>query len=325
MSLELIQDRPGITAGDLGGRLGVTDRAARRYVAILREAGMPIGAAPGRYGGYRVGRGFRPPPLTFSMPEALGLVMAVLEERPRAAELDDPAGRALAKIIRVLPATAAGPAQAIRAMTTPGATTARPDAATDPETTAELVRACAAARRIRIDYLLGPDRGRSMDVDPWAVAAWRGRWYLLCWSHGPDAKRVLRVDRVAEVQVLEQTFEPPADLDPSRAVEEHMAEGWAFSVEVEVDAPLAAVARWVPRSLGRLEALDERRTRLVGSTEEPEWYARALTAIEAPMRVVDSPELRAAVAAVGERMCAAASSAATVRSHTGPARPRTPR
>lgn len=41
-ALEILQARPGITADHLGDRLGVTERAARRYVAILREAGIPV-------------------------------------------------------------------------------------------------------------------------------------------------------------------------------------------------------------------------------------------------------------------------------------------
>jgi len=77
--LELLQDSPGITATRLGARLGVSERAARRYVAVLREAGVPIESARGRYGGYRVGRGHRLPPLMFTNTEALALVMAVIE------------------------------------------------------------------------------------------------------------------------------------------------------------------------------------------------------------------------------------------------------
>ena len=38
---------------------GVTDRSARRYVAILREAGIPVEAVRGPYGGYRLGRGLQ--------------------------------------------------------------------------------------------------------------------------------------------------------------------------------------------------------------------------------------------------------------------------
>ena len=34
--LELLQAQPGITAGQLAAQLGLTERAARRYFAILR-------------------------------------------------------------------------------------------------------------------------------------------------------------------------------------------------------------------------------------------------------------------------------------------------
>jgi biotin operon repressor len=48
LALEAIQNIPGITAQRLGERLGVTERAARRYVAILREAGLPIESVSAR-------------------------------------------------------------------------------------------------------------------------------------------------------------------------------------------------------------------------------------------------------------------------------------
>src|SRR5262245_44035451 len=57
LALELVQGSPGITADVLAERLGVSERAARRYVGILREAGIPIESVRGPYGGYRLGRG----------------------------------------------------------------------------------------------------------------------------------------------------------------------------------------------------------------------------------------------------------------------------
>ena len=104
LALEAIQQVPGITGERLATRLGVTDRAARRYVGILREAGIPVESTSGPYGGYRIGRGARMPPLTFSTAEALGLVMAVLQGWHGTVEADHPAASALGKIMRVLPA-----------------------------------------------------------------------------------------------------------------------------------------------------------------------------------------------------------------------------
>ncbi|MEU6412691.1 WYL domain-containing protein [Microbispora sp. NPDC046933] len=298
--LELIQNSPGITAERLAGRLGVSERAARRYVGILREAGIPIESERGPYGGYRVGRGLRLPPLMFTPAEALGLVMAVLDGHSDSPDPADPVGSALGKIMRVLPEAVAGPAEAVRSLSTrhpePGARTP------SPESTAVLVQACAARRRLRLGYRIRPGEERVMEVDPWAVVVRRGRWYLLCWSHTKNARRVLRVDKVAGVEVLDAPVAPPADLDPAEMLEDHLSAGWRYKVEVVVDAPADAVAEWIPRSLGRREPIDATSTRLVGSTDEPDWYVRQLTAIRAPFRIVGSRELREAAEALGRRL-----------------------
>jgi predicted DNA-binding transcriptional regulator YafY len=302
--LEMIQNSPGITADRLGERLGVSERAVRRYVGILRETGVPIQSARGPYGGYRVGRGLRVPPLMFTTSEALGLVMAVLEGHHSAADPADPVGSALGKIIRVLPEPVAAPVDAVRRVNArgPDPDSTRPSA----EITAVLVQNCAAGRRLRLGYRIGRGREPAMEVDPWAVVVRHGRWYLLCWSHTADAQRVLRVDRVASVDVLEETSAPPDGLDPVQALEEHLAEGWRYDVDVVVDAPIATVARWVRRNLGRLEAIDDDHTRLVGTTDEPDWYAEHLAGVKAPFHVVGPAELRDAVRHLGNRLLEAA-------------------
>src|SRR5213596_3384782 len=103
LALELLQGSPGITADRLADKLGVSERAARRYVGILREAGIPIESVRGPYGGYRLGRGLRLPPLMFSAAEAIGLVMAVLDGHHDAGDPTDPVGSALGKLVRALP------------------------------------------------------------------------------------------------------------------------------------------------------------------------------------------------------------------------------
>lgn len=56
VALELVQNSPGITADRRGDKLGVSERAARRYIDILREAGIPIESVWAPFGGYRIGR-----------------------------------------------------------------------------------------------------------------------------------------------------------------------------------------------------------------------------------------------------------------------------
>jgi predicted DNA-binding transcriptional regulator YafY len=300
LALETIQNNPGITARQLGGRLGVTERAARRYVAILREADLPIESVSGPYGGYQVGRGLRLPPLTFTAAEAMGLVMAVFEGHRNAADPADLVGSALAKIVRVLPEPVAGPVRAFRAAAAPASSAG---SRVSPELTGRLIESCTAARRLRLVYRMAADH--VMEVDPWAVVLWHSRWYLLCWSRTRAARRVLRVDRIVTAEVLLDTFTPPPGLDALGALEEHLSQGWTYPVDVLVDATVEETSRWLPRSLGRLEPDDAGRTRLRASTDEPDWYAGRLAAIPVPFRVLASPELRAATAARGRRLLAA--------------------
>jgi predicted DNA-binding transcriptional regulator YafY len=295
--LEMLQNSPGIRAAQVADRLGLSDRAVRRYVAVLRATGIPVESTRGRYGGYRIGRGLRVPPLMFTDTEALGLVMAVLEGHG-AADPDDPVGSALGKIVRVLPEALARPVDAVRRVTARGWHVGVPDV----DVTASLVQASATRHRVRLRYRLESHHDSEMDVDPWAVVVRHRRWYLLCWSHSRDALRVLRVDRVTSVTSLDETFTSPADLDAVRMLEEHLSQGWRYQVEVEIDATAADVRNWIPRTLGRLEPLDGARCRLVATTDEPDWYAAQLTALRTSFRMVGSPEVSAAVAALSRRL-----------------------
>lgn len=302
-ALELLQARPGLTAGQLAEGLGVTERAARRYVGLLREAGIPVESTRGPYGGYRLGRGMRLPPVVFTEAEALALVMAVLDGQPAAADAGDVVGAALGKVIRALPENVGRQAAALRehAAAAPDRRSARPD----PALTSTLITAIAARRRVRVAYRNANGGEWEAEVDPWAVVARHGRWYLLCHSHRADAVRSYRLDRVQAVQQTAHAFTAPAGLDPVAALEENLGTGWDFDTRVVFDAPLAEVAPWVRTPMGRLEPLGAGCV-LVGSTSNPAMYAAEwLATVPFGFRVEEGPELRAAVAEVARRFAGA--------------------
>ncbi|MFC7403833.1 helix-turn-helix transcriptional regulator [Georgenia alba] len=306
-TLELLQERPGITADRLAERLGVTERAARRYVAILREADVPVTSTRGRYGGYRLGRGVRLPPLVFSPTEALGLVMAVLDGSHAASDDGEPVGAALGKLIRALPDGIGRPAATMRrhASAAPDRRSARPD----PETTSVLVTSVAAARRVQVGYRGASGKPWEETVDPWAVVVRHGLWYLLCYSHRAGAVRTYRVDRVRSVTLTDESFDPPEDFDPVARLEQHLGTGWPYETRVVFEAPLADVARYVTPAMGALEPLDGgARCVLVGTTNNPAMYAGEwLAGFPFTFHVDGGPELRDAVAELAERLAAAVS------------------
>jgi predicted DNA-binding transcriptional regulator YafY len=304
-ALELLQAQPGITGSQLAAQLEVTERAARRYVAILREAGMPVESTRGPYGGYRVGRGIRMPPLVFTATEALGLVMAVLDATRRGANADDPVGSGLTKIIRVLPENVGRQAATMlrHAFPAPDRGAPRPGA----EMTSTLVDAVAAQRRVRIAYRSQAGRQWAEDVDPWAVVIRHGLWYLLCHSHRASAVRAYRIDRIQSVTEGNERFPAPGDLDYVDLLEQHLGTGWEFETRVVFDASCDEVARYVTAPMGRLEpAADGTACVLTGSTSNPAMYAGEwLASIPVPFRVEGGLELRAAVEVVAARMTAA--------------------
>jgi predicted DNA-binding transcriptional regulator YafY len=301
--MEILQTRPGATADELATRLGVTERAARRYVGILREAGIPIESARGPYGGYRLGRGARLPPVVFTQAEALGLVMAVLDGHPAAADLDDVVGSGLGKVIRALPESVGRQAAALRAHASaaPDRYSTRPD----PGTTSALVTAVAARRRVLVTYRSESGNEWQTEADPWAIVVRYGRWYLLCRCHRAGAIRTYRVDRIRAVQQTAHEFEPPDGLDPVAAVEENLGTGWEFRTRVMFDAPPAEVAPWIRPPMGRLEPSGDGCV-LTGSTNNPAMYAQEwLACVPFAFHVDGGPELRAAVATLASRFNAA--------------------
>ncbi|MGW8885841.1 helix-turn-helix transcriptional regulator [Streptomyces sp. NPDC055749] len=296
-TMEILRTRPGATANELAASLGVTERAARRYIGILREAGIPVESTRGPYGGYRLGRGTRLPPVVFTEPEALALVMAALDNA------DELVGDALSKVIRALPENVGRQAAMLRdhASSAPDPRSARPD----PAITSALVTASAVRRSVRVVYLSESGRESEGEVDPWAVIVRQRRWYLLCRSHRADAIRTYRVDRIGEVHRTNRAFDPPDDLDPVAVLEENLGTGREYPTRVVLDAPLSEVAQWVEPPMGRLEESGGGCV-LIGSTSDPAWYAQEwLARMPFGFRVEGGPELRAAVAALAARFTAA--------------------
>ncbi|MGH7611742.1 MAG: helix-turn-helix transcriptional regulator, partial [Candidatus Dormibacteria bacterium] len=276
---------------------------ARRYVEILREAGVPVESTRGRYGGYRLGRGARLPPVVFTAEEALVLVMAVLQGHPAATDPEDLVGTALIKVIRALPEGVGRQAAALRERI--AAAPDRGAAHPDPALTSALVSAVASGRRVAIHYRGESGTEWEAEVDPWAVVARHGRWYLLCQSHHVGAVRTYRIDRIAAVTQTNLTFTPPPELDAVALLEEHLGAGWEFPTRVVFEAPLAEVARWVGPPMGHLQA-HPLGCVLTGSTSNPRMYAQEwLATMPFRFRIESGPELRDAVAELAAR-CAEA-------------------
>jgi biotin operon repressor len=71
-----LQTKPRFTVQEMADELGVSRRTMLRDLQALSEMGVPLAAAPGRYGGYRLITQRRLLPLSLTVDEAIGMVLS---------------------------------------------------------------------------------------------------------------------------------------------------------------------------------------------------------------------------------------------------------
>ena len=220
-------------------------------------------------------------PLRLTPEEGLALVAsgAALQAVPGA----DPAGplaRALDKVATVLGIDTEGALEVVLG--------------TVPEDVlAVLQEGIGAARQVEIDYYAyGRDQRTVRTVDPWDVFTAAGEWYLTAWCHRAVGERRFRVDRIGSAQLLDSTFEAPAE-PPSRDV---FAAG---PDDPRVVLELAPRARWVLEQypVERVEELDGGRCRVTLAVSEVAWLERLLLRLGSEATVLGEPSGVAAAAA----------------------------
>jgi predicted DNA-binding transcriptional regulator YafY len=212
--LMLLQRQPNQKAGDLAQELGVSTRSIQRYITMLDEMGIPVYSERGPYGGFSLVRGYKLPPLVFSPEEAVavylgtGLVEQMWGQLYRAA-----AHGALAKLDNVLPEEQRQEvAWARRALLATCLHRIDPKRLTPH--LEQLRFAIHESRRVRLVYRgQGQPEALCREIDPYALVHRAGWWYSVGFCHLRQAWRTFRVDRILEVAVLAETFQPPPDFD----------------------------------------------------------------------------------------------------------------
>lgn len=195
--LSLLTGRAQWTGAELAERLGVTTRTLRRDVDRLRRLGYRVDGVAGIDGGYRLGPADSTamPPLFLDADEAIAIVSAlVVAAAGQATTMADATVSALAKLPRVLPAGVQAAADAVRHSTRAASLTTAP--AVEPATIAAVAEACRDAVAIRFGYRSRGGADSERRVEPHALVAVAGAWYLVAFDRDRDDWRSFRVDRI---------------------------------------------------------------------------------------------------------------------------------
>jgi proteasome accessory factor C len=235
-----LQARPaGVRLADAAADFGVTELQLRRDLDLLWVCGLP-GHGPGdlidlAFEGDRVRVTFtaglvRPLRLTTDEAVALTVALRTLLELPGLAE-GEAVSRALAKV-----SAAAGHVAEVAA---PVAVSV--DAR---EQALAVVRdGLERTRALHLHYYVpSRDERTERTVDPMRLLLVDGHWYLEAWCRRAEGVRLFRLDRIDDVQVLDDAAAPPP-----QAAERDVASGLyqPGGEEPLVRLRLARTARWV--------------------------------------------------------------------------------
>lgn len=315
--LELLQSGGVRTVAELAGRLGVDERTVRRYADHLIDLDVPVESVRGRYGGYRLGSGYRMPPLMLSDDEALAVMLGLVAGRRTG--LVTTAGTAsetaAAKIRRVLPQRLARRLDAVLGSL---AFTAPPGEAPAPDTGVLLSIADAVHhhRPISIRYTARDGQRSERTLHPYGLVAHSGRWYVTGADPDIGEERTLRLDRIADARTLPGSFEPPTGFSPAQHVLSALAttpyrhevtlsiQGTIEQIRARLPASVAIVTELPPA--GGADPHTGRWFRVELRAERLDWLPPLLASLDLPFAVQRPDELRDLVAALASRLAASA-------------------
>jgi predicted DNA-binding transcriptional regulator YafY len=297
--LLLLQANGKMTAGALAERLEVSPRTVHRDLEALGIAGIPVVIDRGAAGGASPIHGYRTDLTGLTEPE-LRALMAFGAAGPAADLGMRPALDSASRKIAV----AAGESRAGhlgQRVLIDGETWRRGGAV--PEHLGRVQDALWSERRLRIRYRRSAERVVERLVEPLGLVSKRGTWYLLAEVDG--RRRVYRISRIEESEVLPEGFRRPPDFELEAAWTETVA---SFRAGVE-DFPVTV--RSAAMATERLTRCFEDclpRTRPDGLVElrfaSIEMAVGVLAAFGDAVEVVSPSKLRERLGAIGRQLAA---------------------
>ena len=307
--LSLLQMRREWTGQELADRLEVGPRTIRRDVDKLRSLGYPIEAAPGVAGGYRLSAGGELPPLLLDDAEAVAVALGLRTAAAGSiAGIEETSVRALAKLEQVLPGRLR---RRVSALSDATSAFGVDGPQIDADVLASIAGACRDGVQLHFSYVARDDAATRRRTEPAAVVYSGYRWYLVAFDLDRDDWRTFRIDRIrgrvreggrarrrtvpggdpaAFVKQQLRRRDDPAPLPPGR---------------IRLSLPAAIAVKRIPARYAAVEPEGDDAcivtTRGAWSRHFLVWMAL----LDAPLEVLDPPELVEAARTVVTQLTAA--------------------
>lgn len=335
--LSLLQTRREWSGLELAERLDVTPRTVRRDIGRLRELDYRIEAWKGPAGGYRLAAGSELPPLRFDDEQAVAIAVALRGAPALGVDIDEAAARALETVRQVMPSRLRHRVDGIRFTESGGA---QPGELVDPAVLELVSEAAREQRVLRFDYSsepsdfarppgsgpsrpsgtpalsyrtdsAGPVGDTSQEaaprrVEPHAVIAVGGRWYLVAWNLDRAEWRLYRLDRIAPRTPLGAKFEtrgiPTGNASTYLAARfkgSNDSNEWPCLGEVLLRVPAREAAQWLPDAM--VAPADDASCRVTLGSWSWASILSSIARFDADFEVVGPPQLLEASEKLSQR------------------------
>jgi predicted DNA-binding transcriptional regulator YafY len=198
-------------AEDLAATFEISKRTVYRDVQALCEAGVPVVALPGQ--GYALMDGYFLPPLSFSTDEA---TMLLLGSEFVAEHFDSQYKAAAHSASRKIEAVFSEKLrEEVHYLQNSIALVPMSVRDGESEILRKIRRAIIERKTVQFLYHTrfsadGSSQHNRRDADPYGLLNYAGTWYLVAHCHLRNALRNFRLERIADLKILEQPFTRPA-------------------------------------------------------------------------------------------------------------------
>lgn len=202
--LTQLQTKRLITAPSLANKFNVSVRTIYRDIKALEQAGVPILTEDGK--GYALMEGYKIPPVMFSESQANALILAeqlVLKNKDTSLIKDYT--EAIDKIKAVLGQSEKDKANLLADRTRFEQNINRER---NSDNISQLQYALTNFYLTKIDYTNEQNQTTSRTIEPFALISTNENWLLIAWCGLRKEFRYFRLDRISDMKILTEKFEP---------------------------------------------------------------------------------------------------------------------
>ncbi len=192
-----------LTAASLSAKFGVSKRTIYRDIKALEKAGVPILTEEGK--GYMLMEGYKMPPVMFTEKQANALILAEqLVLKNKDASFVQDYSEAIDKIKSVLRYSVKDKANLLTERTQYHKVLHQERSS---HNLSDLQNALTNFNLVRIHYINKEGTATERLIEPFAILS-AENWYLIAWCRLRKGFRFFRPDRIVEMEILEENFEP---------------------------------------------------------------------------------------------------------------------